>query len=318
MWDVLKEYPAARVRLEAIAVKRLEKYKKAPLEKGKERLPKDLSVLLEIFCFSFSIACCTWTASPLVESSCKRTHKTLCFLSEASLETKPNTCAPHWKLNAPQDLNTHEAVSPLWRQLPLNKFIFARNLKQTFLLSLKGFSSSRFCCFPVLQLKLYFLHSPPRKWTNFDIQKHEEKGKRWKIKFRYLLSNARIVLIKLLWDAANQLQVSWNQRIARPSRKCGLVRSRCRRRLRLLLRNKRELSSSILNYSPIDFIRISPLSNLPYSPKSHRRDSNTDRTRITDSPGSMSPSVHSSEERPRSRITSHTSRPQSQPTRNGN
>ena len=35
MWDVLKEYPAARVRLEAIAVKRLEKYKKAPLEKGR-------------------------------------------------------------------------------------------------------------------------------------------------------------------------------------------------------------------------------------------------------------------------------------------
>ena len=34
MWDVLKEYPAARVRLEAIAVKRLEKYKKAPLERG--------------------------------------------------------------------------------------------------------------------------------------------------------------------------------------------------------------------------------------------------------------------------------------------
>lgn len=34
MWDVLKEYPAARVRLEAIAVKRLEKYKKAPLQKG--------------------------------------------------------------------------------------------------------------------------------------------------------------------------------------------------------------------------------------------------------------------------------------------
>ncbi|XP_035709498.1 cyclic nucleotide-gated cation channel alpha-3 isoform X2 [Folsomia candida] len=34
MWDVLKEYPAARVRLEAIACKRLEKYKKAPLEKG--------------------------------------------------------------------------------------------------------------------------------------------------------------------------------------------------------------------------------------------------------------------------------------------
>lgn len=37
MWDVLKDYPAARVRLEAIAVKRLEKYKKAPLEKGIQR-----------------------------------------------------------------------------------------------------------------------------------------------------------------------------------------------------------------------------------------------------------------------------------------
>ncbi|XP_059139931.1 cyclic nucleotide-gated cation channel beta-1-like [Physella acuta] len=33
LWDVLKEYPAARVKLEAIAVKRLEKYKKAPIEK---------------------------------------------------------------------------------------------------------------------------------------------------------------------------------------------------------------------------------------------------------------------------------------------
>ena len=35
LWEVLKDYPTARVRLEAIAVKRLEKYKKAPLEKGK-------------------------------------------------------------------------------------------------------------------------------------------------------------------------------------------------------------------------------------------------------------------------------------------
>ncbi|GIX99795.1 cyclic nucleotide-gated cation channel alpha-3 [Caerostris darwini] len=33
MWDVLKDYPAARVRLEAIAVKRLHKYKKEPLRK---------------------------------------------------------------------------------------------------------------------------------------------------------------------------------------------------------------------------------------------------------------------------------------------
>lgn len=34
MWDVLKDYPAARVRLEAIAVKRLEKYRKDPLKKS--------------------------------------------------------------------------------------------------------------------------------------------------------------------------------------------------------------------------------------------------------------------------------------------
>ena len=40
LWEVLKDYPTARVRLEAIAVKRLEKYKKAPLDKGKEEAQK--------------------------------------------------------------------------------------------------------------------------------------------------------------------------------------------------------------------------------------------------------------------------------------
>ncbi len=34
LWDVLKDYPTARVRLEAIAQKRLENYKKPPLDKG--------------------------------------------------------------------------------------------------------------------------------------------------------------------------------------------------------------------------------------------------------------------------------------------
>lgn len=34
LWEVLKDYPTARVRLEAIAIKRLEKYKKAPLEQA--------------------------------------------------------------------------------------------------------------------------------------------------------------------------------------------------------------------------------------------------------------------------------------------
>ena len=32
MWDVLKDYPAARVRLEAVAAKKIERYKKVPLE----------------------------------------------------------------------------------------------------------------------------------------------------------------------------------------------------------------------------------------------------------------------------------------------
>lgn len=45
MWDVLKEYPAARIRLEAIAVKRLEKYKRAPLEKGKHSLRFNFLIL---------------------------------------------------------------------------------------------------------------------------------------------------------------------------------------------------------------------------------------------------------------------------------
>ncbi|XP_064455662.1 cyclic nucleotide-gated channel rod photoreceptor subunit alpha-like [Ornithodoros turicata] len=39
MWDVLKDYPAARVRLEAIAVKRLEKYKRDPMRKSRLFFP---------------------------------------------------------------------------------------------------------------------------------------------------------------------------------------------------------------------------------------------------------------------------------------
>ncbi|CAB0033502.1 unnamed protein product, partial [Trichogramma brassicae] len=48
MWDVLKEYPAARVRLEAIAVKRLEKYKRAPLEKGFGAIMYYINVSIEV------------------------------------------------------------------------------------------------------------------------------------------------------------------------------------------------------------------------------------------------------------------------------
>lgn len=44
MWDVLKDYPAARVRLEAVAAKKIERYKKVPLEKG--LFPTDCSATL--------------------------------------------------------------------------------------------------------------------------------------------------------------------------------------------------------------------------------------------------------------------------------
>ena len=40
LWDVLQDYPTARVRLEAIAAKRLAKYKKAPLEQGNDEAKK--------------------------------------------------------------------------------------------------------------------------------------------------------------------------------------------------------------------------------------------------------------------------------------
>lgn len=52
------------------------------------------------------------------------------------------------------------------------------------------------------------------------------------------------------------------------------------------------------------------------SPRSHHNDIFTEKSRHIDS-ASVSPSVHSSEERPRSRATSQLSRPQSQPSRSG-
>ncbi len=49
LWEVLKEYPAVRVKLEAIAVKRLEKHKKPLIEQSKSK--KDL--ILEKFILIF-------------------------------------------------------------------------------------------------------------------------------------------------------------------------------------------------------------------------------------------------------------------------
>lgn len=80
MWDVLKEYPAARVRLEAIAVKRLEKYKKAPLEKGDSNvsLDNDLSMLLEIILVLPFLLLVALQQRFLIKTSLL-THKTFTF-----------------------------------------------------------------------------------------------------------------------------------------------------------------------------------------------------------------------------------------------
>ncbi len=52
MWDVLKDYPAARVRLEAVAAKKIERYKKVPLEKGNDRRTQinRMHLLATFFC----------------------------------------------------------------------------------------------------------------------------------------------------------------------------------------------------------------------------------------------------------------------------
>ena len=49
MWDVLKDYPAARVRLEAVAAKKIERYKKVPLEKGKHMVRPEAPVASDLF-----------------------------------------------------------------------------------------------------------------------------------------------------------------------------------------------------------------------------------------------------------------------------
>ncbi|GBO22782.1 Cyclic nucleotide-gated cation channel subunit A [Araneus ventricosus] len=74
MWDVLKDYPAARVRLEAIAVKRLHKYKKEPLRKSESflfLLERSLTITpLSAFptLGIFIDFCCLESESPLVRT----------------------------------------------------------------------------------------------------------------------------------------------------------------------------------------------------------------------------------------------------------
>lgn len=79
----------------------------------------------------------------------------------------------------------------------------------------------------------------------------------------------------------------------------------------ILLRYNNFSQKFIILYILINFIE----SSRAPSPRSVR----DERHKISDSPGSLSPSVHSSDERPRSRnICNINSRPQSQPSRTGN
>jgi len=70
MWDVLKEYPTARIRLEAIATKRLEKYKTDPSPddklEGESKTTNRLNTLQ-----SYTVVCLT--CAGLVGRRCKST-----------------------------------------------------------------------------------------------------------------------------------------------------------------------------------------------------------------------------------------------------
>ena len=106
MWDVLKEYPAARVRLEAIAVKRLEKYKKAPLEKGKWKWKSLCDSSLDVarsFCFWFFLI--KLLVAPETTLPCLKvflhgkTHAPKTFWFLCCNQTGSNCCEPDLFLN---------------------------------------------------------------------------------------------------------------------------------------------------------------------------------------------------------------------------
>nr|XP_017090959.1 potassium/sodium hyperpolarization-activated cyclic nucleotide-gated channel 4 isoform X2 [Drosophila bipectinata] len=90
MWDVLKEYPAARVRLESIAVKRLEKYKKAPLEKVK---------------YFNVVAMGRCQSTPGLVESCGRTSLEEMWLPPAALHHHQQPLQPQQQLQ-------HQAAQP--------------------------------------------------------------------------------------------------------------------------------------------------------------------------------------------------------------
>ena len=85
MWDVLKDYPAARVRLEAVAAKKIERYKKVPLEKGNDRRTQNNRMhLLAVFCCSLlreryrDLFVCLLSAQRQVHVFCQGHHPLHC------------------------------------------------------------------------------------------------------------------------------------------------------------------------------------------------------------------------------------------------
>lgn len=89
--------------------------------------------------------------------------------------------------------------------------------------------------FLLSHLKIYKIKKSIRN------KKHKKKNK-WKgIKISLsFIKYPNCNLIKLLWVAANRLQVSWNRRIEQRSRKCGFHLCHCLRLHHLLLHNKRK------------------------------------------------------------------------------
>lgn len=104
----------------------------------------------------------------------------------------------------------------------------------------------RFCCFHFTIENFTFPIYPSNKQFCYP---NETRTKRKKMKNKisiFFIKYPNCNLIKLLWDAANRLQVSWNQRNARRLKKCGYLHNHFHQQLRLLLRNKRKPSFSIL------------------------------------------------------------------------
>lgn len=154
-----------------------------------------LDVARNFLFFPFLIACCTWINFTWLKAICKGTQKpfSVTFLKRCwSLETKLNVSLPlSWNLDVVQDLIKRQLFSPL--AINFRKYVCTLKFWASFSPRVsRDFLPTRFCCFPLYNWKLFSPISPPQPTKFLFYAKIEEKGKRWKIKFRYLLSNCEL------------------------------------------------------------------------------------------------------------------------------